>query len=515
MKTKLLKILTALLIVSLSLSTLTACGDNDSDNNQEVLSIYNMYVVSAQDSGVEPLSYEDWLSSIKGEKGDKGDKGDTGAQGLKGDKGDKGDTGAQGVGIDDIYVADNGDVMVKYTNSNEYVVVGNVAPNVQNESLLKFAMNEDNQTVSVASIGMHFENSVVIPSIYRGYPVTGIADRAFYNCSSLTSIEIPNSVTSIGEEAFYGCSSLTSIEIPEGVTSIGNSTFSSCSSLTSIVIPNSITSIANGAFSGCSSLNGNVKNDLRYLGNNDNPYLYLLEPTSDYIITAIIDEDCKFIRELAFLNCHSIVEVINNSPYITVEKGSDGNGCIGYYALSVFNAGDTYVNKFTTDASGYVTYSDGSDKILVGHVGEQTELTLPSNINKIRQYAFFNNTKITSVVIPNSVTDIGESAFCGCSSLTSIEIPESVTIISDYAFCRCSSLTSIKIHNKVTSIGEYAFYNCSSLTSIEIPESVTSIGEYAFRGCDKLTIYCVVDSEPNEWDIFWNENCPVVWGYKG
>ena len=477
MKSKLLKILTALLIVSLSLSTLTACGDNDSDNNQEVLSIYNMYVVSAQDSGVEPLSYEDWLSSIKGEKGDKGDKGDT---------------GAQGVGIADIYVADNGDVMVKYTNSNEYVVVGNVAPNVQNESLLKFAMNEDNQTVSVASIGMHFENSVVIPSIYRGYPVTGIADRAFYNCSSLTSIEIPNSVTSIGEEAFYGCSSLTSI-----------------------VIPNSITSIANGAFSGCSSLNGNVKNDLRYLGNNDNPYLYLLEPTSDYIITAIIDENCKFIRELAFLNCHSIVEVINNSPYITVEKGSDGNGCIGYYALSVFNAGDTYVNKFTTDASGYVTYSDGSDKILVGHVGEQTELTLPSNINKIRQYAFFNNTKITSVVIPNSVTDIGESAFCGCSSLTSIEIPESVTIISDYAFCRCSSLTSIKIHNKVTSIGEYAFYNCSSLTSIEIPESVTSIGEYAFRGCDKLTIYCVVDSEPNEWDIFWNENCPVVWGYKG
>ena len=477
MKTKLLKILTALLIVSLSLSTLTACGDNDSDNNQEVLSIYNMYVVSAQDSGVEPLSYEDWLSSIKGEKGDKGDKGDT---------------GAQGVGIADIYVADNGDVMVKYTNSNEYVVVGNVAPNVQNESLLKFAMNEDNQTVSVASIGMHFENSVVIPSIYRGYPVTGIADRAFYNCSSLTSIEIPNSVTSIGEEAFYGCSSLTSI-----------------------VIPNSITSIANGAFSGCSSLNGSVKNDLRYLGNNDNPYLYLLEPTSDYIITAIIDEDCKFIRELAFLNCHSIVEVINNSTYITVEKGSDGNGCIGYYALSVFNAGDTYVNKFTTDASGYVTYSDGSDKILVGHVGEQTELTLPSNINKIRQYAFFNNTKITSVVIPNSVTDIGESAFCGCSSLTSIEIPESVTIISDYAFCRCSLLTSIKIHNKVTSIGEYAFYNCSSLTSIEIPESVTSIGEYAFRGCDKLTIYCVVDSEPNEWDIFWNENCPVVWGYKG
>ena len=70
MKSKLLKILTALLLISLSLFTFTACGnDNDSDNkNQDILSIYNMYVVSAQESGVEPLSYEDWLSSIKGEK---------------------------------------------------------------------------------------------------------------------------------------------------------------------------------------------------------------------------------------------------------------------------------------------------------------------------------------------------------------------------------------------------------------------------------------------------------------
>ena len=51
--------------------------------------------------------------------------------------------------------------------------------------------------------------------------VTSIRDRAFSNCSSLTSIEIPSGVTSIGDSAFYGCSSLTSIEIPSSVTSIG------------------------------------------------------------------------------------------------------------------------------------------------------------------------------------------------------------------------------------------------------------------------------------------------------
>ena len=66
------------------------------------------------------------------------------------------------------------------------------------------------------------------------YSVTSIGERAFYACSSLTSVTIPNGVTSIGNEAFYACSSLTSITIPYSVTSIGNSVFRYCSALTSI-----------------------------------------------------------------------------------------------------------------------------------------------------------------------------------------------------------------------------------------------------------------------------------------
>ena len=83
---------------------------------------------------------------------------------------------------------------------------------------------------------------------------TSIADYAFYDCTSLTSITIPNSVTSIGIYAFKNCSGLTNIVIPNSVTKIANYAFFYCTGLTSITIPNSVTSIDEYAFSNCSGL---------------------------------------------------------------------------------------------------------------------------------------------------------------------------------------------------------------------------------------------------------------------
>ena len=98
------------------------------------------------------------------------------------------------------------------------------------------------------------DTELVIPAEIGGKCVTSIVDRAFYGCSSLTSIELPAGLTSIGEGAFSGCSSLTSIELPAGLTSIGFFAFSGCSSLTGIELPAGLTSIGDSAFSGCDDL---------------------------------------------------------------------------------------------------------------------------------------------------------------------------------------------------------------------------------------------------------------------
>ena len=84
--------------------------------------------------------------------------------------------------------------------------------------------------------------------------ITSIGYDAFAYCSGLTSLTLPAGITSIGEYAFYGCSGLTSLTLPAGITSIDKYAFSGCSRLTSLTLPAGITSIGEFAFSYCSGL---------------------------------------------------------------------------------------------------------------------------------------------------------------------------------------------------------------------------------------------------------------------
>jgi len=286
--------------------------------------------------------------------------------------------------------------------------------------------------------------------------VTSIGACAFYYCSGLTSITIPNSVTSIGLRAFDGCSGLTSVTITNSVTSIEEGAFSRCSSLTSITIPNSVTSIGISTFIDCVGLTsivveeGNAKYDSR---NNCNA---IIESSSNTLIAgcknATIPNSVTAIGCCAFLRCSGLTSVTIPNSVTSIEE----------YAFS--------------DCYGL------------------TSITIPNSVTSIGTWAFNGCSGLTSITIPNSVTSIGAWSFNGCHGLTSVTIPNSVTSIGTCAFRGCSGLTSVTIPNSVTSIEVGAFSLCSGLTSIAIPNSVTSIEGETFDGCSGLTFITIPDS---------------------
>ena len=106
-----------------------------------------------------------------------------------------------------------------------------------------------------AAISPSPNGNVAVPNTLGGMPVTCIGDSAFYNCSDLTSVTIPNSITNIGPYAFESCSSLMSVTIPNSVTNIGDSAFQDCSGLMSVMFMGDAPSVGRSAFylvgSGC------------------------------------------------------------------------------------------------------------------------------------------------------------------------------------------------------------------------------------------------------------------------
>ena len=276
------------------------------------------------------------------------------------------------------------------------------------------------------------DTAIVLPNNYNGENYV-IERHAFYGCSSLTSVTIPNSVTNIGGGAFLNCSSLTSVTIPNSVTSLESGAFNGCSSLTSVIIPNSVTSLGNGAFYGCSSL------------------------TSVTIPNSVTN-----IERSAFEGCSSLTEVHINS-------------------LSAWCKID-----FTTD--GYILHN-GASLYLNGE--EIIDLVIPEDVTEIT-FATFRGGNFKSVTIPGNVTKIGGHAFYGCTGLTSITIPNSVTSIGSSAFYGCTGLTSVTIGKSVTSIGLNAFYDCSNLTKIfllnETPVTFNSYWSNPFSNYD-ATLY--------------------------
>ena len=388
-----------------------------------------------------------------------------------------------------------------------------------------------NKTVEVAR--SNYTGSITIPVQVTNnkvtYTVTSIRSLAFYSCSGLTSVEIPNSVTAIQDQTFEYCTNLQSITIPNSVKSIGYRAFENCHSLQTvnlseglnsigvcafqycvklneIIIPSSVTNVSNYAFRDCSKLESvtfcaatapAVTDDvfngisstavLRYPAGSDySAWKLFFASTEEYATT--IGGSCG--AAVNWTLADGVLTITGNGAmddfsYITIPwkeyRGDikavvieDGVTSIGDYAFA-YCRGLTSVEIPTSVKSigDYAfEYCDGL-----------TSVEIPNSVTSTGDYAFTCCYKLASIVIPNSVTSIGVGAFEGCYGLTNVEIPNSVTSIGEFAFDGCSGLTSVVIPNSVTNIGDYAFAYCDGLTSVEIPNSVTNIGEYAFSNC--------------------------------
>ena len=369
-------------------------------------------------------------------------------------------------------------------------VKANIVPQETLEGLsYKITSDVEPYTVEVSKVdknlvSVNIPDMVVLDGV--SYSVTTIGNYAFFDCSSLTSIAIPNSITSIGDYAFAGCNSLTSITIPNNVTSIGDWAFSGCSSLTSITIPNSVTSIGDEAFARCSGLTSvTIPNSVTSIG--DRAFYACFSLTSITIPNGVVS-----IGNYAFFDCYSLTSLIceastpptlgaNVFPHISTIAVPCG-------AIEDYMASDwvTYAVALVDDCNGRCgdqlvwKYEDSQLNIF----GEGDMYDYDVDVQPWQQY----RNKITSISLPEGLTSVGNAGFKDCMFVNHVSVPASVETIGFSAFENCRMLSNLTFaaNGALTIIDNWAFYNNHELKNVVIPEGVTEVGHAAFYGCTYL-----------------------------
>ncbi|MCP4850019.1 MAG: leucine-rich repeat domain-containing protein [Verrucomicrobiaceae bacterium] len=295
---------------------------------------------------------------------------------------------------------------------------------------------------------------------------------AFRECTSLTSIIIPDSVTSIGDLAFDLCAGLTSVTIGNGVINIGEYAFRGVHALTNITIPDSVTSIGNNAFQSSQGLIGiTIGNGVTSIGNN-----------AFYCCISLTR--ITFLGAAPTVGAGAFSDVADGAEAVVTFEDLSSFGDVGatWNGLTVIDDPLSVLTWTTTDGEVTITNCDRA---------ASGELVIPDTIGghpvtSIGQYAF-SRCGLTNITIPGSVTSIGRNAFEFCTNLKQITLAEGIRSIGDAAFIECTSLTSVIVPDGVTGIASSAFYKCNSLSSVTVGSGVRTIHHHAFSGCTQLT----------------------------
>ncbi|MDO5138597.1 MAG: leucine-rich repeat protein, partial [Oscillospiraceae bacterium] len=386
-----------------------------------------------------------------------------------------------------------------------------------------------------------FKNYTVKRAIIE-YGVSSIGKYAFRDCTSLTSIDIPDSITSIGEDAFWGCSALINIKIPNSVISMGSGVFGGCRKLTDVTISNSVKRLEDQAFDGCWNLTNVIIPDSvtsigKYVFGNCNCLTSVTIPNSvtsiggatffqcSGLTSVTISKGVSTIQAEVFCNCSKLTSVFfcgptpsfgknvffnvtatvyypANDPTWTeaIRQNYGGNitwvpwnpenelisfGTCGANVTWILDkegeltiTGRGSMNDYEKESDKYAPWYDNKDNI--------KKVIIDNLVSSIGTDAFFGCNNLCEVSIGTGVNSIGSAAFKSCNNLEKITIPGNVSKIGLWAFSYCDKLKDVTIDNGVSIIGSQAFYLCSSLNSIVIPDSTTEFGNLTFYKCSSL-----------------------------
>ena len=325
--------------------------------------------------------------------------------------------------------------------------------------------------------------------------ISEIKDYAFVGYKGLHSVNFGNSVTSIGNSAFENCSGLNSVTIGNSVNTIGDDAFKDCTNLTSVTLNNS--AIASADYTSTNNLK-------TIFGNQVTNYTF---GAIVYSIGKYACYGCTGLTSLTFPNtlqtiglhtfngCTSLTSVTLPSSLYFIDQ-SAFQGCSGLNGVVISKLAAWCAIDFGSAYANPLCYA----KHLYLNNNEVINLTIPSSVSEIKDFAFTGSTGLHSVTFHSDVTSIGSQAFKNCTHLSALNIPSTMASIGEYAFENCSGMTTLTLPSNMSSISHGVFYNCTGLTEIHAGATVPPIiaGSTTFGNVPTaIPVYVPLGSAPS------------------